>query len=169
MFGKLTSRLLKTGSGKGKWQGVRRWLEGGQEEVLSTTKPPLPNVGGRGVLRWHEAWQKGWGKDNELTKENRQQGKARRDIKSKENTKESKCNQRSLWLFSTEDVLFSFISLEEINTGSLTKNNVLCSQRQKRSRITKKLNAVPTDFPKHMGRRQGETLRAVLAIKVKNK
>lgn len=46
---------------------------------------------------------------------------------------------------------------------------MLCSQRQKRTGITKKLNAVPTDFPKHMGKRQGETLRAVLAIKVKTK
>ena len=64
---------------------------------------------------------------------------------------------------------FSLIPLEEINIGSLTKNNMLCSQRQMRTGITKKLNTVPTDFPKHMGKRQGETLRAVLAIKVKNK
>lgn len=41
--------------------------------------------------------------------------------------------------------------------------------RRERNGITKKLNAVPTDFPKHMGKRQGETLRAVLVTKVKNK
>lgn len=68
----------------------------GTEEVLLRTKPPLPNAGGRRMLRWHEAWRKGRGKDNELAKESRQQGRARRDVKSKQNTKESKCNQRSL-------------------------------------------------------------------------
>lgn len=66
--------------------------------------------------------------------------------------------------FSTEDVLFPLSHLtEELNIGSLTKNNMLCSQRQKRTGITKKLNAVPTDFPKHMGKRHGETLKGCIS------
>ena len=105
MFGKPTSRLLKTGSGKGKWPGVWRWLKGNRRGALYN-KASAVQRGGSRALRRPEAWRKGRGKDNELTKEDRQQGKARRDMKSKENAEESKCNQWSLLLFSTEDVLF---------------------------------------------------------------
>lgn len=167
MFGKVTSRLLKTGSGKGKWPGVWRGWNGDRRGTLYN-KASTAQCGGKRALRWQEAWWKGWVEDKELTKEDRQQGKAGRDMKSKENAEESKRNPRSLWLFSTEDVLFPLIPLEELNIGSLTKNNMLCSQRQKRTGITKKLNAVPTDFPKHMGKTHGETLRAVLAITAYN-
>lgn len=95
MFGKLTSRLLEDRFWEREMTGSVKGLEWGQTRH-SLQQSSAAQCGGSGALRRQEAWRKGWVEDKELTKEDRQQGKAGRDMKSKENAEESKRNPRSL-------------------------------------------------------------------------
>ena len=142
MFGKLTSWLLKTGSGKVKWYGVWSWLERRERRcdlynTASTAQQREEGAprdgtrpGRKGKARTINEWRK--------TAKKAKQGetwKANRTLRTLNRI-------NSLMPLQDRRHAFFLILLEGFNNGSLNKNNKLCSQMQKRTGIIKKLNTV---------------------------
>lgn len=129
----------------------------GTDEALSTTKPPLAQWGKR-ALRRQEAWRKGWAEDKELTKEDRQQGKAGGTWRAKRTPRNLNVI-RGVYDFSAQKMCFSPYP----TWVNLTLHNMLCSTKAEENWHTKKLNAVPTDFQKTHGKKTWRNIKGCIS------